>query len=65
MKHSHFSIAAMLLLFACSCNNRVTPETPDNPAPGTGIQEPQTLSYQVVAEYPHDTGAYTQGLLWH
>lgn len=55
----------MLLLFACSCNNRVTPETPDNPAPGTGIQEPQTLSYQVVAEYPHDTGAYTQGLLWH
>jgi glutaminyl-peptide cyclotransferase len=31
------------------------------PAPAA----PERLRVRVVATYPHDTGAYTQGLLWH
>lgn len=27
--------------------------------------EPKAVYPEVVAEYPHDPGAYTQGLLWH
>ena len=27
--------------------------------------EPQTLRVEVVAEFPHDPGSFTQGLLWH
>ncbi len=33
---------------------------PAAPAPGGGDWE-----VEVVAEYPHDPGAYTQGLVWH
>ena len=25
----------------------------------------QTWTYRVIAKYPHDTGAFTQGLVWH
>lgn len=32
-------------------------------APSTA--KPAEWSYRVTAEYPHDTGAYTQGLFWH
>jgi len=28
-------------------------------------EEPEKLSVRVLATYPHDTTAYTQGLLWH
>lgn len=26
---------------------------------------PESPAYRIVAEYPHDTAAYTQGLIWH
>lgn len=44
---------------------------PDLPGITTSTKEdksvfiPQALSYQVIGVYPHDTGAYTQGLIWH
>lgn len=30
-----------------------------------GMTRTPGYTYEVVAEYPHDTGAFTQGLLWH
>jgi glutamine cyclotransferase len=34
-------------------------------APGYSGCTPYVLGYEVVKAYPHDGGAYTQGLLWH
>ncbi|MXW41572.1 MAG: glutaminyl-peptide cyclotransferase [Acidimicrobiia bacterium] len=45
----------------------VTP-TPFVPKAILELTQPETptiLSYQVLASYPHDTSAFTQGLLWH
>ncbi len=43
-------------LVACGNNSSKKPQ-PVPPAVKYG--------YRIVAEYPHDNGAYTQGLLWH
>ncbi len=51
---------AIILCAVClvACGNRASKkqqtETP-----------PVRYGYRIVAEYPHDTGAYTQGLIWH
>ena len=31
---------------------------------GAAVPRAQQLSYQVVATYPHDSAAYTEGLVW-
>lgn len=36
---------------------------PDEPKPDEP-SEPKVYTYEVIAKYPHDRGAYTQGLLW-
>lgn len=36
--------------------------TPQQVAPAA---EPDIYTAEIVARYPHDTGAFTQGLLWH
>lgn len=44
-------VAALVLALAC--------------ASGNAGGEPIELAVEVVAEYPHDPDAFTQGLLWH
>ncbi len=50
------------------------PVTAANGCPGNGVgradgprsaEPPPTSSYEVVASYPHDPAAFTQGLVWH
>jgi glutamine cyclotransferase len=36
----------------------------DGPRESTGNATATEYGYRVVAEYPHDTGAFTQGLIW-
>lgn len=61
------SRALLQLMAICitffSCNND-TPETPpDTPLPqSNGIKAPEPITFTIDAVYPHDTGAFTQGL---
>ena len=49
---------------ACSSDKVPPADTATVAAVATGARTP-TYSYEIVATYPHDTGAYTEGLLWH
>ena len=55
-------LAAFLLVIAVSCNNDVPDKDDDLTLPSNGIATPAVLSYSVIAQHPHDTSAYTQGL---
>jgi len=59
MKYLYLIGAAFLF----SCNNSSTPDhDPEIVTPHIGIDAPQTISYQVLSQFAHDTSAYTQGL---
>ncbi|MGD1978336.1 MAG: glutaminyl-peptide cyclotransferase [Akkermansiaceae bacterium] len=50
----------LILLGLCSCG--------DDPAPVEKVKgppKPKSLKYEVVETMPHDTTAFTQGLLWY
>ncbi|MEQ1677053.1 MAG: glutaminyl-peptide cyclotransferase, partial [Chitinophagaceae bacterium] len=49
-------IALSALLFSTCKNKDAEPDKPDPNAP-------KSMSYSIVATYPHDTSSYTQGLL--
>ncbi len=50
-----------VLLMAASCSpGQGTPAPTPTPAKG-----PQRLAVKVISTRPHDTSAYTQGLVWH
>ncbi len=55
-------------LFVIACNNT---ENTDNAtssidaAGNTAIAAPTALNYSIQKVYPHDTAAYTQGLVWY
>lgn len=55
--------ALLSIICFSSCNNN-TPSTeePDN---NLVISDVPTLNYSIVNSYPHDTSAYTEGLLFH
>ena len=57
-----FLLAAALVLFACGDSTSV----PNPPPPGTpaGVQPVDTFDYRVVNVFPHDAGAWTQGLIF-
>ena len=62
MKKIIIAAVVISLLSACNANN----DTPDNdpsiaPLP-SGIAAPANISFSVIAQHPHDTSAYTQGL---
>lgn len=46
-----------LVLVASGCS--------DSDTPAAGREAPPEYGYRVVNEYPHDPGAFTQGLVWH
>ena len=51
------------VVFTLSCTSNDTPDKdPDIVPPPSGIAAPATISFSVIAQYPHDTSAYTQGL---
>ena len=57
-------IVSAILLFSCNSGN--TPDhDPDIVTPHTGIEIPQTITYNILSQFPHDTSAYTQGLEIH
>lgn len=55
-------LAVSLLFALISCNNNVPDKDEDLTIPSNGIAAPATLTYSVIAQHPHDTAAYTQGL---
>ena len=71
----------LLLLFVTACTVDVPPTatiaptmTPSPPPEPTATAQTQTAvppqtpinySYTIVNSYPHDVGAFTQGLIWH
>lgn len=56
-------LAIVGLAFLFSCNNGNNPDhDPDIVTPHVGIDAPVKLNYNILSQFPHDTGAYTQGL---
>ena len=55
----YFAILALVILAACNNNDEQVIDNSVKPVP-TPI-----IPYTIVAEYPHDTSAYTQGLEFH
>ena len=59
------TIAAVTFLLS-ACNNNSNPDTDNTlPPPAAGLAAPKILSYNIMAEHPHDTTAYTQGLQYY
>lgn len=56
-----FFIALAILCFTASCSD--TTSGSDN-VPESSVPPPASISYNIVATYPHDTSSYTQGLIW-
>jgi glutaminyl-peptide cyclotransferase len=62
MKMKKYSaIWALIILAACNGNGEGVEVVDDSVKP----KPTPVISYSVVAEYPHDTSAYTQGLEFH
>ena len=59
-----FALAMAALSQAGCATEGPAAETVRGPTPAA-TTAPKRLGVKVVAEYPHDAGAYTQGLLWH
>ena len=58
-----YFFSLLFVLAIISCNNSENNETdPTLVTPKSGIAAPVTLSYNIIAQHPHDTSAYTQGL---
>lgn len=59
-----FTLIALATFF--SCNNNSSDPTPDETvSTGNGLAAPKQLQAILMAEYPHDTSAFTEGLLVH
>jgi glutaminyl-peptide cyclotransferase len=59
-----FTILALTTFFSCTNNN--SDPTPEETIPtGNGLAAPKQLQAMLMAEYPHDTAAFTEGLLVH
>ncbi|HQW83859.1 MAG TPA: glutaminyl-peptide cyclotransferase [Ferruginibacter sp.] len=56
-----YSVIALLAILA-ACNNNGSDEFIDNSVKPVPVP---AISYSIIAEYPHDTSAYTQGLEFH
>ncbi len=61
-----YLITCCIVLAIVSCNNNSEKDTdPDIVPKPFGIAAPVNLSYNVIAQHPHDTSAYTQGLQYY
>ncbi len=57
-------IALLALLFLVSCQNSSSPDY-DSSLPVNNIPPPSQIMFKVIAVYPHDSNAFTQGLEYH
>ena len=55
------SILSLIVLLS-ACNNNNDKKDPEVAPPSYGIAAPVQISYNIIAQHPHDTSAYTQGL---
>ena len=53
-----------VLFIGCN-NNKADESAEETPVISTGIAAPKILSVMLLAEYPHDTAAFTEGLFVH
>ena len=62
MMKKYLALAALIVLAACNNNDDKT-DGPVDPS----VIPPKTpaIAYAIVAQYPHDTSSYTQGLEFH
>ena len=56
-----FIVASVLLIGCQSSENNSSEEA----APASAIPAPNIGTYNIVQIYPHNTGSFTQGLIWH
>jgi glutamine cyclotransferase len=64
MKHSITIVIAALFITSCNDSDKVETD-PDIMPLKSNIAAPSTISYSIIAQHPHDTSAYTQGLELH
>jgi len=57
-----FILPLLILLAACSGGDNKSESLPENTAPA--VPPPANIGYTVVNIYPHDTSAFTQGLVY-
>jgi glutamine cyclotransferase len=59
-------LAVLLMAASCSPGQGAPPPQP-TPTPAVDSEKagPQRLAVKVISTRPHDTSAYTQGLVWH
>lgn len=58
---SFTGICILLMFAACNSDNSDVPATDESIRPAI-VPAPTNLAYSIIAQHPHDTGAYTQGL---
>ncbi len=55
--------ASLLVLLVSACNNTDTQDQDNDIKPAyVGLPAPISINYTIIAQHPHDTSAYTQGL---
>ena len=59
-----FALVSLVYLFSCNSNESTATEEETVPT-GNGIAMPKVLQASVMAAYPHDTSAFTEGLFVH
>lgn len=58
-------VAWLLIFIACNGGNDSTDTTSNNLPAKSAIPPPANINYEVLNVYPHDTTAFTQGLVFH
>jgi glutamine cyclotransferase len=56
-------LAALTSFIAGGCKN-TSPDNEANVSPVNMVPPPATINYNIMAVYPHDTTAFTEGLQW-
>ena len=56
--NKYFALVALVILAACNGKDKDGPDVIDNSI----VRQIPVIAYTVMAQYPHDTSAYTQGL---
>jgi glutaminyl-peptide cyclotransferase len=59
------AIASLSILFSCNGGDTASEASDDVTTPVTGIPAPAIIQASVMAAYPHDTSAFTEGLQFH
>ncbi len=58
----YLALTGLVLISACNNTNSDSSPSTETIKPLSGIAAPQNININIIGIYPHDTGAYTQGL---